>query len=250
MTLLAVTLVSKEIRDWMETHERGGGGGNSSSTTTSAVTTATTTNNSQDHQERTEDARRSHALLSVLLKELLSNASLSSAPLVLAAGCKLVGSFATLVNGGRYGSSGRPRFGAIGGGGGRRRGGGISGGVGDGGNEAEAGVGGGGVSGVGTSLLPQALRYLAAGLQHEVSRDRAAISVRTLASSCERAIVADPAALEALLGVGNALLSFFVVVHIYTVYIYFVCFCLICFYLQYNSAIFVIRDICIFFLHE
>ncbi|CAN0166399.1 unnamed protein product, partial [Hapterophycus canaliculatus] len=49
------------------------------------------------------------------------------------------------------------------------------------------------------SLLPRALSYLSAGLQQSTSRDRAAISVRTVAASCERAIVTNPAALEALL---------------------------------------------------
>ncbi|CAN0244137.1 unnamed protein product, partial [Laminaria digitata] len=173
VTLLAVTLVSKEIRDWMDAHARG------------------------KDVERAEDAHRSHALISALLKELLVNASLSSAPLVLAAGCKLVGSFATLVGGGRYG---RPRFGAIGGG----VPGGNNGGAGGGGAGAGGDAGGGDGAGVGggtsgAELLPRALSYLAAGLQQEVSRDRAAISVRTVAASCERAIVGNPAALEALL---------------------------------------------------
>ena len=172
VTLLAVTLVSKEIRDWMDAHARG------------------------KDAERAEDARRSHALISALLNELLQNASLSSVPLVLAAGCKLVGSFATLVGGGRYG---RPRFGSIGGGapGANVGAGGGAGAGGDAGG-GEVAMGGGGNA---PCLLPRALSYLSAGLQQEVSRDRAAISVRTVAASCERAIVTNPAALEALLQV-------------------------------------------------
>ena len=176
-----MTLVSKEIRDWMDAHARG------------------------KDAERAEDAHRSHALISALLNELLVNASLSSVPLVLAAGCKLVGSFATLVGGGRYG---RPRFGAIGGTpGGNGGAGGDAGGGGEG-----AGMGGSG----GAELLPRALSYLSAGLQQEASRDRAAISVRTVAASCERAIVANPAALEALLQVWG-LVGY---MYIYYTYIY------------------------------
>lgn len=145
--------------------------------------------------ERAEDARRSNALVSALVNELLVNARLSSVPLVLAAGCKLVGSFASLVGAGAAAGGNRPRFGS----------GGIAGG---GGGEAGAGgeVGGGGegFGGVNAaSLLPRALLYLSAGLQHEASRDRAAIAVRTLAASCERVIVTSPTALEALLQVGG-----------------------------------------------
>lgn len=162
---MAVTLVSKEIRDWMDVHAR-----------------------SKD-AEQAEDARRTHVLLSALVNELLVNASLSSVPLVLAAGCKLVGSFATLVGGGRYG---RPRFGSIGN---------ASTGTGE-------GTGAGGAGSSDASLLPRALSYLSAGLQNEVSRNRAAISVRTVAASCERAIVSNPMALETLLQV-NIFFSLF-----------------------------------------
>eukprot|EP00903_Cladosiphon_okamuranus_P012346 g11575.t1 len=187
VTLLAVTLVSKEIREWMDTHAR-----------------------SKD-AERAEDAGRTHALVSALINELLVNAALSSVPLVLAAGCKLVGSFATLVGGGRYG---RPRFGSIGSAAtaavvtaaaaSSGAGGGAGAGARAGSVAAAAGAGGGvstgGLAGSSDpSLLPRALSYLSAGLQQSVARDRAAISVRTVAASCERAIVTNPAALEALL---------------------------------------------------
>lgn len=160
VTLLAVTLVSKEIRDWMDAHARG------------------------KDAERAEDSRRSHTLVSALLNELLLNEALSSVPMVLAAGCKLVGSFATLVGGGRYGS--RSRFTSVGSS--------TAGSGGDVGGDESAAVNTG-------SLLPRALGYLSAGLLQDVSRDRAAIAVRTLAASCERAVVGNPAALEALLQV-------------------------------------------------
>ncbi|CAN0184108.1 unnamed protein product, partial [Ectocarpus sp. 8 AP-2014] len=195
VTLLAVTLVSKEIRDWMDAHAR-----------------------SKD-QERAEDAGRTHALVSALINELLVNASLSSVPLVLAAGCKLVGSFATLVGGGRYG---RPRFGSVGGSAAATAAAvtAAAATVGEGGDGAGSMATGavaatppppaaatatptGGAGGLGgssdPSLLPRALGYLTVGLQQAEARDRAAISVRTVAASCERAIVNNPAALEALL---------------------------------------------------
>lgn len=169
-------------------------------------------------QERAEDAGRTHALVSALVNELLVNASLSSVPLVLAAGCKLVGSFATLVGGGRYG---RPRFGSVGGsataaavtaaaatvGGGGGDGAVAAGAVAATPAAAVAAAatptgGGGGLGGSSDpSLLPRALGYLTVGLQQAEARDRAAISVRTVAASCERAIVTNPAALEALLQV-------------------------------------------------
>lgn len=168
--------VSKEIRDWIETHLRG------------------------KDAERADDARRTHALVSTLLRELLMNASLSSVPLVLAAGCRLLGSFSSLIGGraavGGIGASGRGRA--------------ISPVLGQGtvGGEGDTGRGGEGEvnNGNGTSLLVLAMGYLSAGLQQPAARDRAAISVRTLAASCERAIVANPRALEALLQVrGGAL---------------------------------------------
>lgn len=166
-------------------------------------------------QERAEDAGRTHALVSTLVNELLVNASLSSVPLVLAAGCKLVGSFATLVGGGRYG---RPRFGSVGSSATAAAvtaaaatvGGGGDGAVATGAVAATPAAaaastpagGGGGLGGSSDpSLLPRALGYLTVGLQQAESRDRAAISVRTVAASCERAIVTNPAALEALLQV-------------------------------------------------
>lgn len=167
VAMLAVSSVSKEIRDWMDTHAR-----------------------SRD-TERAEDARRTHVLVYELLQELLLNAPLSSVPLVLAAGCKLVGSFATLVGGGAGACGGRGRLAS------------SPLGVtvaGSGGGDAG---GGEGVGSSAPSLLPLALRYLSAGLQQEASRDRAAISVRTLAASCERAIVGSPQALETLLQVGG-----------------------------------------------
>lgn len=55
------------------------------------------------------------------------------------------------------------------------------------------------------TLLPRALGYLSAGLQQSVARDRAAISVREIATSCERAIVTNPVALEALLQVRHGM---------------------------------------------
>lgn len=160
VTLLAVTLVSKEIRDWMNANAWG------------------------KDAERAEDARRSHTLVSALLNELLLNEALSSVPMVLSAGCKLVGSFATLVGGGRYGS--RSRFTSVGS---STAGSGV-----DSGGDESAAVNTG-------SLLPRALGYLSAGLRHDESRDRAAIAVRTLAASCERAVVGNQVALEALLQV-------------------------------------------------
>lgn len=163
-----MTLVSKEIRDWMDAHAR-----------------------SKD-AEQAEDASRTHALISALVNELLVNVQLSSVPLVLAAGCKLVGSFATLVGGGRYG---RRRFGSIGSAAAAA----SAAGPGGGGGGPAAGRGLGGNSD--PSLLPRALSYLSAGLQQSAARDRAAISVRTVAASCERAIITNPAALEALLQV-------------------------------------------------
>lgn len=144
--------------------------------------------------EQAEDASSTHALVSALVSELLVNAQLSSVPLVLAAGCKLVGSFATLVGGGRYG---RRRFGSVGSSAASV----TAAGVGGSGGAGGAGLGLGGNSD--PSLLPRALSYLSAGLQQPASRDRAAISVRTVAASCERAIVGNPAALEALLQVGG-----------------------------------------------
>ncbi|CAN0249110.1 unnamed protein product [Scytosiphon promiscuus] len=175
VTLLAVTLVSKEIRDWMDAHAR-----------------------SKD-AEQAEDAGRTHALVSTLVNELLLNAQLSSVPLVLAAGCKLVGSFATLVGGGRYG---RRRFGSVGSAAAVTAAAATApGGVGGDGGGAPGGGRGGLGGSSDPSLLPRALSYLSAGLQQPASRDRAAISVRTVAASCERAIVNNPAALEALLQV-------------------------------------------------
>lgn len=209
VTLLAVTLVSKEIRDWMDAHAR-----------------------SKD-QERAEDAGRTHALVSALINELLVNASLSSVPLVLAAGCKLVGSFATLVGGGRYG---RPRFGSVGGSAAATAAAFTAaaatvGGGGDGAGSVATGAvaatpaaaaaatatptgGAGGLGGSSDpSLLPRALGYLTVGLQQAEARDRAAISVRTVAASCERAIVNNPAALEALLQVCAMCVWMFLLLH-------------------------------------
>lgn len=164
VTLLAVSSVSKEIRDWMDTHATG-----------------------QD-AERAEDARRTRALVSALLNELLVNASLSSVSLILAAGCKLIGSFSTLLPG-NLGGGGTAAGGAGSGAGGASATNGAEGGAEEVGNAS------------GNSMLPLALGYLSAGLQQETSRHQAAISVRTIAASCERGIIADRRALDALLQV-------------------------------------------------
>lgn len=186
VTILAVSSVSKEIRDWIGAHLRGG-----------------------KDAEQTDDAQRTHALVSALLRELLVNASLSSVPLVLAGGCRLIGSFASLVDG--RAAAGAVVSGAAAGAGGRA----ISptptsGGLGAGGEAGGGGGGGrgggqvGGLGGGEPSLLVLALGYLSAGLQQQASRDRAAISVRMLSASCERAIAGNPRALEALLQVGSS----------------------------------------------
>lgn len=136
--------------------------------------------------ERAEDARRTHTLVSALLNELLINASLSTAPLVLAGGCKLIGSFSPLLAGdfGRRGV--------------------IVAVAGPGSSYGRAGGGGGrGGAGSGYPVLSLAIGYLSAGLQHKASRNRAAISLRTLAANCERAIVADPTSLDSLLRVSR-----------------------------------------------
>lgn len=124
------------------------------------------------------------------------NASLSSVPFVLAAGCRLVGSFATLVGsmGEWPGSLQRERSGSAGGG---------WRGVQEELGEADSSSS----SSSSSSLLPLALGYLSAGLQQEVSRRHAAIAIRTVGASCERAIIASGPALDTLLRVRSGSIS-------------------------------------------
>ncbi|KAG5177666.1 armadillo-type protein [Tribonema minus] len=69
--LLAVTHVAKEVRSWISSPEK----------------TA----------EGSADAQRSRDLLQGLIQELVLNSAISSHPLVLAAGCRLVGAFSSLL---------------------------------------------------------------------------------------------------------------------------------------------------------
>ncbi|CAM9851993.1 unnamed protein product, partial [Phaeothamnion confervicola] len=156
VAMFAVTAVSKQIRDWLRGAVASGGG-----------------------KETAADARHSSMVIGSLLAELLRNQALSGHPLVLKAGCQMVGGFAALLSGKTAATTAGAAAPA-----------------------AAAAAAAAAVASAGADmndLLVPALQYLLGGLQVAEARNAAALAIRSVCAACDRDIVARPAAISLLL---------------------------------------------------